>query len=99
MGGNWYVAFNRAPLVQGALILLEGIMVGHLKAAGVIAQCTRCYALRNLRDESKACPTCRALLNEIQTEVRWLSLNEPSSDEAQPEAIGINDLAARLVVN
>ena len=60
-------------------------MLGYLKSAGVIAQCVRCYSLRNLQDEQQECPTCTALLKVTTMAVRFLSFNEPSNDILDPE--------------
>ena len=55
-------------------------MRGYLKAACVIQQCTRCYALRDLTQEAGECRSCRALLNVSHTETRSLSFGDVSSD-------------------
>ncbi len=55
-------------------------MRNYLKAATVIEQCTRCYALRDTKNEPGECKSCRALLNVRHTEVRWLAFGQPSSD-------------------
>ena len=62
-------------------------MVGHLKGASVIQQCVRCYSLRSPADAH--CPTCAAMLNEVVTEVRWLALNDISTDIVDLETYGI----------
>ncbi len=62
-------------------------MRGYLKAACVIQQCTRCFALRDLTQEAGECRSCRALLNVSHTETRSLSFGDVTSDEPlQPEA-------------
>jgi len=55
-------------------------MRGYLKGAGVIRQCTRCYALRNLAEEPAGCPSCRSLLNEHTTTTMPLPFGDVSSD-------------------
>ena len=60
---------------------------GYLKAACVIQQCTRCFALRDLTQEAGECRSCRALLNVSHTETRSLSFGDVTSDEPlQPAA-------------
>lgn len=63
-------------------------MKGYLKGAGVILQCTRCWSLRNVQDD-KECPTCRQLLDLIVTEVRWLVLNDISTDIIDADTYGL----------
>jgi hypothetical protein len=55
-------------------------MVGWLKVSSVIAQCKRCFSLRNVKEEPKYCPTCLSLLNEHVTAIRWLSFGDVSDD-------------------
>ena len=57
-------------------------MRGYLKAASVIDQCTRCYALRNIAEEPGECRSCRALLNVSHTEVCKLAFCDVASDAA-----------------
>ena len=65
-------------------------MRGYLKAACVIQQCTRCYALRDLTQEAGECRSCRALLNVSHTETRSLSFGDVSSDIV-PRSADISD--------
>jgi hypothetical protein len=72
-------------------------MLGYLKCVGVIAQCLRCYSLRNLRDEPRDCPTCKSLLKVSTVAVRLLSLVEPSDDILPPELGAVGCVTAEML--
>jgi hypothetical protein len=55
-------------------------MRGYLKASGVIHQCIRCYALRDLSIAPGECPSCRKLLNVSSTVTRPLAFADVSTD-------------------
>jgi len=57
-------------------------MRGYLKASGVIEQCSRCYALRDIFTTPDECPSCRQLLNVKHNETQSLVLCDVSSDAA-----------------
>jgi hypothetical protein len=53
-------------------------MKNQLKGAGLIAQCTRCFSLRDQQDVD--CPTCRHFFDAAVKQIRWLVLNDISND-------------------
>ena len=55
-------------------------MRGYLKGAGIIHQCLKCYALRNVVEAPGECLSCRRLLNISYSEVRPLVLVDVSND-------------------
>lgn len=80
-----------------ALHLVDGgQMRGHLKAASVIHQCTRCFALRAIELEPEGCPSCKALLNEVTHTTNLLPFGDVSTDKSpMPEKFIVMDSRVR----
>lgn len=71
-------------------------MRGHLKAASVIHQCTRCFALRVPQQEPDGCPSCKALLNEVTHTTTLLPFGDVASDaKPLPEHMAVLDVMAK----
>jgi len=76
-------------------------MRGYLKCSGVIQQCCRCYALRDLLTNPGECKSCRSLLDISYSKTRPLSFCQPSSDEAPVLTFSVanNRSTGRLACN
>ena len=68
-------------------------MRGYLRASGVIHQCCRCFALRDIVGEPGECPSCRRLLGVASTVTRPLSFADVS-DDATPTLQVVIHMAA-----